>query len=151
MYQNCEHIWRQRTSKNLPIWLIFNFHQTFALKNNSHHDKAEILSFLAILLMHWYLTDDPFHRTFTLYYWNFCIWRISRGFFSRSQEPPCSTSWERLSGNTFPILRRTSERSSLSSSVADAIEFFESSGHPTFQGVGPTIQLSASLIGFSIC
>ena len=58
---------RQNASKVLSVRLIFIFHKTFALKNDSHHDKAEILSFLAKLIMHWYLAQDAFHRTFTLF------------------------------------------------------------------------------------
>ena len=57
---------RQNASDVLSIRLIFIFHETFALKNDSHYDKAEILSFLAKLIMHWYLAQDAFHRTFTL-------------------------------------------------------------------------------------
>ena len=56
---------RQNTSEVLSIRLIFIFRKTFALKNDSHHDKAEILSFLARLVMHWYLAHDAFHRIFT--------------------------------------------------------------------------------------
>ena len=54
--------WRQNVFKVLSIRLIFIFHKTFALKTDSHHDKAEILSFLAQLIMHWYLTQDAFHQ-----------------------------------------------------------------------------------------
>ena len=58
--------WRKNASKILSIRLIFILHKTFALKNDSHHDKAKILSFLAKLIMHWYLAEDALHRTFTL-------------------------------------------------------------------------------------
>ena len=37
---------RQNALIVLSIRLIFIFHKTFALKNDSHHDKAEFLSFL---------------------------------------------------------------------------------------------------------
>ena len=57
---------RQKALKVPSIWQIFIFHKTFALKNDSHHDKVEILSFLAKLFMHWYLARDALHRTFTL-------------------------------------------------------------------------------------
>ena len=40
----------------------FHFHKTFALKNDSHHDKAEILSFLTQLIMHWPFAQDAFHQ-----------------------------------------------------------------------------------------
>ena len=43
---------RQNASKVLSIRLIFVFRKTFALINDSHHDKAEILSFLARLITH---------------------------------------------------------------------------------------------------
>ena len=57
---------RQNATEVLSIRQIFICHKTFALRNDSHHDKAEILSFLAKLIMHWYLAQDAFRRTFTL-------------------------------------------------------------------------------------
>ena len=47
--------WRQNASKVLSIRLIFIFHKTFALENASHHEKAEILNFLARLIMTWFI------------------------------------------------------------------------------------------------
>ena len=64
--QNYDNILRQHASKVLSIRSIFIFYQSFASKNDLHHDKAEILSFLARLIMHWYFVEDAFHRTFTL-------------------------------------------------------------------------------------
>ena len=66
-----QNLWKLRECltpkcKVRSIRRIFIFHKTFALKSNWHHDKAEILSFLARLIMHWYLAQDAFHRTFTL-------------------------------------------------------------------------------------
>ena len=42
------------------------FGKTFASKNGLHLDKADFLSFPAKLILHWYLAQDVFYRTFTL-------------------------------------------------------------------------------------